>query len=339
MAGNKAADVILEKLVEGAEVTFRSSEALQKLSGRLRYDVPSKTFLVELKEKVEKGREKGKDAQGDHPGEEPVRITLKEITQVKGKDYQQGHATQSAMVIVAGTVQYCMIFGAKEVRDTWVRQLEDLCRQREASTKTKGGLVQGLEGHYWSVQLVELLDPLEAGKDLAVVLKLTLFHPLEMAKVEHLFFRKGMSVQACKDMIADFQNVQGILATEGSSLYRMTKSLLMRDRTKDDVLSILERIEGLHIDRVAKSSGRDPETLDVGDIESLRRQTASELEALKKSMPDRIGDGGVGPTILGTILNRNIDKLTIINDTTAKMRIDIHQRNQTARSSQRSSAR
>jgi len=137
----------------------------------------------------------------------------------------------------------------------------------------------------------------------------------DAAKVEDIKFEKRNSSAIVKSRVQTFQFEQGILPTEGSSLYRLAKSLMFRDRIKEEAQSVVDKIESLHVDRHTE----DPDSLSYAEMDQVLSHADRELEALKGSLSAKFGDG-TGPRILDTIVKQNIEKMRAINKETIVLR-------------------
>lgn len=293
---SKAAGDITDLLANDILITWRSSDRLAKrLDVKLRYDSGLKSICL---------------SEGRH-FDEITRVPVRDMKSIKPKDYVQGHEVCFGIHLVAAGVQHCCLFPKIDDRDMWARQLAELVRTRTEGPRSRNASSEP-DGQAWSVQTVEVVFE---NQDNAFELKMTLFNPKKGNKVGVLPIRKDMSAEACRMVVSQFQKANELLPTEGSSMYRLVKALLARLHIKGHIQEWIHRIDSLHIDRFSPN----PDALTEEQIAQFLEQAKSELGVLRQVLPKALAEG-TGPRILSAILLHSIDKLELINETTAQLR-------------------
>lgn len=294
---SKAKGDITDLLAKEILITWRSSDRVAKrLDVKLRYDLGLKSICL---------------AEGFR-FDEITRVPVRDIKSIKPKDYVQRHEVCFGIHVVAAGVQHCFLFPKIDDRDMWARQLAELVRTRTEGPRSRNASSEEPDGQAWSVQTVEVVCE---NQDNAFELKMTLFHSKKGTKVGVLPIRKNMSADTCRMVVSQFQKANELLPTEGSSMYRLVKALLARLHIKGHIQEWVHRIDSLHIDRFSQN----PDALTEEQIAHFLDQAKSELGVLRQVLPKALAEG-TGPRILSAILLHSIDKLELINETTAQLR-------------------
>merc|ERR1712187_597001 len=94
-----------------------------------------------------------------------------------------------------------------------------------------------------------------------------------------------------------------ILPSEGTSLYRLVRSVVQRVQVEKETREIVEEISQQHLDALVKQQG--PGT--AVNRKRLVEEADARLTKLANDIPHRIGEQGTGAQIVSKILLRNVE--------------------------------
>jgi len=238
-------------------------------------------------------------------------------------------------------------FTAREVRDAWVVGLRALVEASRSgalggsgsSSSGVGGLApQMSRGGGSSSSSTHLLNgggtiqpPLPPPVTQRAITDVALKEPRPgfLARVElTLGLRELLALEVpegCESaerlsrLVQGFVDKNSIMPEESTSLYRFVRNAVQRIVLERETEALVEEIGCQHLDVLMRdrlaASGK-------GDIQEIRKEAMREAEynlrVLAEEVPRRIGQCGTGAAIVSMILQRNIEKMKLINDMTAK---------------------
>mmetsp|Transcript_21492 Transcript_21492/g.61413 ORF Transcript_21492/g.61413 Transcript_21492/m.61413 type:complete len:380 (+) Transcript_21492:99-1238(+) len=324
------------RLTKGAHVLYRSSDKLRKpLPAVIKFNFLYNLISVEFEER----------ANGE------LQVVLEKVTRQKSRDYSEGAALVWALVLTAESIQHSFSFESQDVRDLW---------DDEISTTRRGlsfGRKEGKEtpGALRSVLKVDILDPFTTvdktgtkPEGIAVWLKLELspgssnHRPDQKDHSEdksppkgqrgkenenelELMIGEDTPPDGVKRHIVNFTSTYNLLPSEGTSLYRLVKALRQRQQVLHDTQKLISEVQQQHLLlKDPRLAAEHPEVAPqmIKEIENKARES---LAALSASLPERLGDAGPGAQFIRMVLDRNMEKLKVINHVIAQIKAGARQ--------------
>jgi hypothetical protein len=291
---------LAEQLKKKMPVGHRSTERIVKEEAYV-WQVDETVLMIEFK-----------SSEGN-----PERILVKDIEYVKQTDYPEDNSFRWVLGInhkdKEGKVTMLQ-FNKREDRDIWVSGLRSLVDGMRSSAPGQAPVVQT------SAELPTVV--LQAVADIA------LEPPLNgsMARVcltlgkiggekVYLDIPEGKNVpQQLKSLVQDFVEQHSIMSSESTSLYRLLRTMMQRITVSRETQKIITEISSQRLDLLM------PKGQSTEDPVKIQEKAEERLNFLKAEIPRRIGDQGTAAPIVSMILQRNIDKMLIINEMIVKAR-------------------
>lgn len=291
---------LAEQLKKKMPVGHRSTERIVKEEAYV-WQVDEMVLMIEFK-----------SSEGN-----PERILVKDIEYVKQTDYPEDNSFRWVLGInhkdKEGKVTMLQ-FNKREDRDIWVSGLRSLVDGMRSSAPGQAPVVQT------SAELPTVV--LQAVADIA------LEPPLNgsMARVcltlgkiggekVYLDIPEGKNVpQQLKSLVQDFVEQHSIMSSESTSLYRLLRTVMQRITVSRETQKIITEISSQRLDLLM------PKGQSTEDPVKIQEKAEERLNFLKAEIPRRIGDQGTAAPIVSMILQRNIDKMLIINEMIVKAR-------------------
>jgi len=329
MADHRA--LLLEHLTRKTQVGYRSSEQISREDAFVSYVENQRRIQVEFRAQLE-----------------PVFIDIRHIDNIRQKDYPEADTFRWVLAInlnPADSRNIMLQFTAREVRDTWVaglRALVDASRSGNlggsgSSSSGVGGLAPQMSRGGASSSSNHLKGgggiqpPLPPPVTQRAITDVALREPRPgfLARVElTLGLRELLALEVpegCESaerlsrLVQGFVDKNSIMPEESTSLYRFVRNAVQRIVLERETEALVEEIGCQHLDVLMRdrlaASGK-------GDIQEIRKEAMREAEynlrVLAEEVPRRIGQCGTGAAIVSMILQRNIEKMKLINDMTAK---------------------
>lgn len=291
---------LAEQLKKKMPVGHRSTERIVKEEAYV-WQVDEMVLMIEFK-----------SSEGN-----PEKILVKDIEYVKQTDYPEDNSFRWVLGInhkdKEGKVTMLQ-FNKREDRDIWVSGLRSLVDGMRSSAPGQAPVVQT------SAELPTVV--LQAVADIA------LEPPLNgsMARVcltlgkiggekVYLDIPEGKNVpQQLKSLVQDFVEQHSIMSSESTSLYRLLRTVMQRITVSRETQKIITEISSQRLDLLM------PKGQSTEDPVKIQEKAEERLNFLKAEIPRRIGDQGTAAPIVSMILQRNIDKMLIINEMIVKAR-------------------
>jgi len=289
---------LAEQLKKKMPVGHRSTERIVKEEAYV-WQVDETVLMIEFK----------------HSEGHPDQILVKDIEHVKQTDYPEDNSFRWVLGInhkdKEGKVTMLQ-FNKREDRDIWVSGLRSLVDGMRSSAPGQAPVVPA------SAELPTVV--LQAVADIA------LEPPLNgsMARVcltlgnkekVYLDIPEGKNVpQQLKSLVQDFVEQHSIMSSESTSLYRLLRTVIQRITVSRETQKIITEISSQRLDLLL------PKGQSTEDPVKIQEKAEERLNLLKVEIPRRIGDQGTAAPIVSMILQRNIDKMLIINEMIVKAR-------------------
>lgn len=334
MAEHRA--LLLEQLTRKTQVGYRSSEQISREDAFVSYVESQRRIQVEFR----------------LAQLEPVFIDIRNIDNIRQKDYPEDNSFRWVLAVnlnPADSRNIMLQFTAREVRDTWVAGLRALVEASRSgglggsgsSSSGVGGLAPQMSRGGGSSSSNHLIGgggtiptsgpPLPPPNTERAITDVALREPRPgfLARVElTLGLRELLALEVpegCESserlsrLVQGFVDNNAIMPNESTSLFRFVKNAVHRIVLERETEALVEEIGCQHLDVLMRdrlaASGK-------GDIQEIRKAAMREAEynlrVLAEEVPKRIGQCGTGAAIVCMILQRNIEKMKLINDMTAK---------------------
>jgi len=283
---------------------------------------------------------------------EPVFIDIRNIESLRLKDYPDDNSLRWVLAInlnQADCRNVMLQFPARELRDAWASGLHALVEASQSSALTMGGSSSSRVGEVASQMLrggsssssAHKVNHADGAKATSYV-NTPATHEKTITDIVFREPRSGFLVRVeltlgvherfalevpegsetperISQLVQDFVSKNGIMATEGTSLFRLIRNAVQQVVVERETEVLVEEISCQHLDVLMRdrlaASGR-------GDVQEIRKEAMREadrnLRVLAEEVPRRIGRCGTGAIVVSMILQRNIEKMKLINDMTAK---------------------
>jgi len=279
------------RLRQGSMVAYRSSKDVKKVDGVHIHYVPVPRPIIT----IDTGRGK-------------QNILLGNIERMRPRDYIEGNSFVWGLVIsMAGGMQHSFVFDTQIDRDFWEDQLGPDIRRRATHDVKQGPA-------HWAVKSVQIIEP-SGQSDVALLLK------MDLVAVDGIEEKPGRDLaiyeeppQQVKETVVRFVRAEKLLPTEGTSLYRLVKSLRQRQVVLRETQKLIYDIQSQHLGERYQGLADGQEVPD-----SLAGEASEALGQIERSIAHRLGASGVGAQFVQKVLTRNIEKLKMINDMLKKL--------------------
>lgn len=293
----------------GVDVEYRSFANPRPVSGKLKYDKPSKTLVVDVlaemdvldrqtNEKVEK--------------RQVAPLLLKDMAQVKPRDYADGQSFEFGICLTQknGDI-HSIVFKRVDERDLFANELKNALRTTMRAEEQDSAPVNE---QFRTIIKVEVKEPPPAGN--VAWLDIT----LDSGKSVVVAMKENTLPSTFKEHVGEVVNENHILPTEATSLYRLVKALTSRKQVKEEAEKAITEIDSLNFDTYARAH------VVQQPAEGQQLEVNLLLDKLKKDLPAKLGSAGVGSQLVHGLLVHNVEKMKAINDMTSKFRFKEHQR-------------
>ncbi|CAE7600843.1 hcp [Symbiodinium microadriaticum] len=248
-------------------------------------------------------------------------MKLSSISSVKAMDYIEGTRVNCVLIIRlrpepsddlmqvapdAGKEEEVIVqFARVEDRDNWDTGLRYLINALEVTVAKDQ--VEVPTRSFSRIKKVRLEEP-RAG--------ILVRGRFELASGEEPELEIPESMADGKDLntfVVDWVQRNCVQPSETTSLYRLVKSLVHRATLESKTADIIQRINDTHFDKLLKEHPGDPQaTLEI---------SKAYLREVGHDIPKLIGQQGTASAMVIQILQRNVEKMKVINDMAYRIHI------------------
>ncbi|OLP90753.1 Hydroxylamine reductase [Symbiodinium microadriaticum] len=314
-----------EQLALPVKVKCRSTGHLILRGGTLMYNEDMQMVEIEFSKTTQeaysyKGPFKGEPL-ALWLGPSTTIMKLSSISSVKAMDYIEGTRVNCVLIIRlrpepsddlmqvapdAGKEEEVIVqFARVEDRDNWDTGLRYLINALEVTVAKDQ--VEVPTRSFSRIKKVRLEEP-RAG--------ILVRGRFELASGEEPELEIPESMADGKDLntfVVDWVQRNCVQPSETTSLYRLVKSLVHRATLESKTADIIQRINDTHFDKLLKEHPGDPQaTLEI---------SKAYLREVGHDIPKLIGQQGTASAMVIQILQRNVEKMKVINDMAYRIHI------------------
>lgn len=292
---------VKQQLKQQVFIIYRSSQLISPANASLKFDEQKNALLVVFL---------------NNESEKPVTIEMKDIENVKARDYTVENNYHWVLSIQQREEprQASLQFRMKEERDTWHNGLRSLLTQQHEGVPVRREEGPAAEPAPQQKRITEVTLH-EPGPAVLATVQISLKDKKASQVMLHVPEARA-SVDDIKRITQDFVRENQVDPVESTSLYRFLRTVVQRALVEQETIAIVEEIKHKNLDVLVREA--DQKGSREGNVDDLKERAKEELLALKDQIQLRLGDQGTGATIVSLILRQNIEKMLHINELTAK---------------------
>lgn len=330
----KPRKVVLDSLRSQVPVIHRSSDDIQRregevklvevLDGMSRKSQDDKSWSIKLAFKDE--------AHTSHASKPDNVIDVRSVISLKSKDYQDHDGGGVFEIFHVLSIEHkherevrhaFLQFNSLQDRNMWYQGLKAVHEWQKSlglddTTAQVEDVPRDKKSKHATISNVTLEPP-----DPPAIVKLRFSLVSDDGREIDRFLEikpEDASSEQCKKLCTAFMQLHNVLPTEGSSLYRLVRSIVIRVLMEQESEKISQEIKAQRFENIL--DGRNLwEFSEMVDMHKAKERSDARLRELSESLKVRLGQHGAGSEILEQIFRKSIEKLIVMNELALKVAV------------------